>query len=126
MPSSTEPVPFSPVAPRASPMLGRQRAIVTAARVARDPAEDRQAVEAAELLLAPQARVEHLERERAAGPEDQPGEDAGDQAQLLLRRGRSLGDRRRGLDAQRRIWLGAQGLKPGELGGERVRADAGR
>ena len=25
MPSSTEPVPFSPVAPRASPMLGRRR-----------------------------------------------------------------------------------------------------
>src|SRR5204862_6504373 len=64
--------------------LGGQCALGAAARLLRDATQDRKPVEGAKLLLAPQARIEDLERERAAYAQDQPGDDPRDDAELRL------------------------------------------
>ena len=89
------------------------------ARLLRDPAEDRKAVDAPQLRLAAQARVEDLRREGGRDAEDQARHDPPDDAQ------RRLGGRRvwwaavsLGLDPHRRVAARPQGLELGDLVGE--------
>ena len=70
-----------PEPPAAFPERERARALLLG-----HPRQDGQAVELAQLLLAPQARVERAHREGAADAEDQAGEDPGGEGERRTRR----------------------------------------
>ena len=92
-------------------------------RLLRDPAEDRQPVEAAQLRLAAQAGVEDLGGEGGDDPQDGPADDAGGDAEHRSRgglRGRQGGQ---GLQPHVRGRAACQELQLGDLVGDGFFAD---